>query len=116
MSYQITVDVDKSKLEHIISAFNDNLAEIGRKIGEAGYETAYSSAPVRTGLLRDSITVEMPGGDFLAVVGISGADCSYAIYQEFGTYKMAAHPFIGPAGDTIANIMSNPRLWMQLLY
>jgi HK97 gp10 family phage protein len=24
-------------------------------------------------------------------------DCSYAIYQEYGTYKMAAHPFIKPA-------------------
>jgi HK97 gp10 family phage protein len=24
-------------------------------------------------------------------------DCEYAIHQEFGTYKMAAHPFMKPA-------------------
>jgi HK97 gp10 family phage protein len=24
-------------------------------------------------------------------------DCYYAIYQEWGTYKMAAHPFMRPA-------------------
>lgn len=24
-------------------------------------------------------------------------DCTYAIFQEFGTYKMKAHPFMRPA-------------------
>lgn len=24
-------------------------------------------------------------------------DCNYAIYQEYGTYKMAPHPFMRPA-------------------
>jgi len=116
MSYQISVDVDKSRLDNIITAFSGNLAEIGRKIGEAGYESARMHAPVRTGLLKSSIRLEVPGGDILAMVGISGEDCSYAIYQEFGTYKMAAHPFITPAGETIANIMGDSRLWMTLLY
>ena len=30
-------------------------------------------------------------------------DCSYAIHQEYGTYKMQAHPFIRPAALNYTN-------------
>lgn len=58
---------------------------------EAG---AKGMAPVDTGALRNSIQS--------SVGGLSGevtAGVEYAIYQEFGTYKMAAQPFMTPAAD-----------------
>lgn len=54
-------------------------------------DEAINLAPVETGFLRDSIEVT-PDGEL--VVG-----APYALDQEFGTYKMAAHPFIRPAID-----------------
>ena len=49
-------------------------------------------APVDTGALRASITSK-PAGMRCDI----GTNVEYAIYQEFGTYKMAAHPFLVPA-------------------
>lgn len=53
-------------------------------------------APVDTGRLRASIAwqIERHHGRLSAVVG---TNVEYAIYQEFGTSRMAAHPFLRPA-------------------
>ncbi len=53
---------------------------------------AQDRAPVRTGFLKSTIHVEV--GRLLNKVAV-GAE--YAIYQEFGTRFMAAHPFLVPA-------------------
>lgn len=53
---------------------------------------ARAKAPVDTGRLRESIT-SSPDGLSCEV----GTNVEYAIYQEFGTYKMKAHPFLIPA-------------------
>lgn len=64
---------------------------------EAG---AKNRAPVDTGNLKNSITTSGAG---LAGVGTSEAVVStgvhYAPYVEFGTSRMAAQPFFGPAVD-----------------
>lgn len=55
-------------------------------------------APVDTGALRDSITTqidELPK----TIRGVVAPHVHYAIYQEFGTYKMKAQPFMRPAVD-----------------
>jgi HK97 gp10 family phage protein len=64
---------------------------------------AKSKAPVRTGLLRSKIGYEVraePG----AIVGRVGVQVEakdstigYSLYQEMGTYKMPAHPYLRPA-------------------
>ncbi len=61
-------------------------------------------APVDTGALRRSIHGKVDG-----LTGVVGTNCEYAIYQEFGTYKMSEHPFLVPAlknkqSDVIAAI------------
>ena len=61
----------------------------GGKLVEAD---AKAMAPVDTGALRASITSK-PAGMRCDI----GTNVEYAIYQEFGTYKMAAHPFLVPA-------------------
>ena len=53
---------------------------------------AKALCPVDTGNLRNSITHEVEGNEARV-----GTNISYAIYQELGTSKMAAQPFLNPA-------------------
>lgn len=53
---------------------------------------AKAICPVDTGNLRNSITHEVEGNEARV-----GTNISYAIYQELGTSKMAAQPFLNPA-------------------
>lgn len=57
-----------------------------------GYATEY--APVDTGNLRSSIDYDTDVNEKVMIVG---TNVEYAPYQEFGTYKMAAHPYLRPA-------------------
>ena len=56
---------------------------------------AKEAAPVDTGNLRNSISHKQVGND----TEVIGTNVEYAPYQEFGTYKMAAHPFLRPAAE-----------------
>ena len=53
-------------------------------------------APVDTGRLRASITTAAAGEDSVIVA----PHVDYAMYQEFGTYKMAAQPFMKPGFES----------------
>ena len=59
---------------------------------------AQTNVAVDTGMLKQSI---VHGSDVEhntdSVTGIVGTSVHYAIYQEMGTVKMAAHPFLMPA-------------------
>lgn len=82
------------------------LAEGISQGAEIAAEAARGMCPVRTGALRSSIKTECSGTH----AEIS-ANCSYAGYVEFGTYKMAARPFMVPGlysseGAVIAAIES----------
>ena len=66
-------------------------------------------------VLRPHVTVEElpePGGNVVAIVG-SGVD--YAAYQELGTYKMAAHPYLGPAVEAQAKVLNDGSYWRKLI-
>ena len=68
----------------------DDLAEGALVIAEQ----AEQNCPVDTGYLRSTIFVREAGDD----VEI-GFEAPYASYVEFGTYKMAAQPYLRPALD-----------------
>lgn len=53
-------------------------------------------APVDTGRLRASITNQL-GQDAQGLYAVIGTNVEYAIFQEFGTRFMPAHPFLRPA-------------------
>lgn len=55
---------------------------------------AENNCPVDTGFLRSTVFVREAGND----VEI-GFEAAYASYVEFGTYKMAAQPYLRPAFD-----------------
>lgn len=72
-----------------------------RKTAKDIESTAKGLAPVDTGNLKSSI-----GTSDLRAMGTSGsieaevrATANYAIYQELGTSRMAAQPFMGPAAS-----------------
>ena len=58
---------------------------------------AKSRAPVDTGLLRNSINAS-PTGPLEWTVE---SPVSYSVYQEFGTRKMPAHPYMLPAVEFV---------------
>ena len=61
---------------------------------------AKSRAPVgETGNLRASIASEVRTDVKSAVQGIVGSNVEYAPFQEFGTSKMGAQPYLQPAID-----------------
>lgn len=53
-------------------------------------------AQVQGGTLKNSISERMENGDD-GVASVVYTNVPYAIYQEMGTYKMAAHPYLMPA-------------------
>lgn len=55
---------------------------------------AENNCPVDTGFLRSTVFVQKTSDD--VEIGFSA---EYASYVEFGTYKMAAQPFLRPAID-----------------
>lgn len=59
-------------------------------------DEAKARAAVDTGELRDSIVAEVNGKEGTVTVG-----AEHGIYNEYGTYKMPAHPFMGPAIEVV---------------
>lgn len=71
-----------------------------RQSAETLASSAQSKAPVRTGTLRASIHVDgvqTEGNGVTATVKTGGEASEYAVFQELGTSKMAAQPFMTPA-------------------
>lgn len=66
-------------------------------VAEAGAGEAVKLAPVKDGLLRISIQAESIS-DTRAKYG---SNLEYAAYQEFGTKKMNAQPYLRPAADWV---------------
>lgn len=65
------------------------------KCGLLVVRRAKQKAHVDTGNMRGLIAKERPSPAEVDVV----SPAEYSIYQEMGTYKMAAHPFMRPALD-----------------
>lgn len=59
------------------------------------YQHAHDWCPVRTGYLRDSITMELQKGGTVGVVRTNGV--YYAKFVEWGTINQHAQPFMRPA-------------------
>ena len=110
MSFSISVTVDTAELERIAGQLDTKSSEVIRTLGFKAEGYAKTYAPVDTGALRDSIhTIDMQP----AWVRVQ-PEVYYAIYQELGTYKMAAHPFLTPAIEQISGEFLSPETWQPL--
>ncbi len=85
-----------------LSRLKEQLNEVGLQFTvedlEAGaviiLSEAQSNCPVDTGFLQSTGFMQVTGEDIEI-----GFGAEYASYVEFGTYKMAAQPFLRPALD-----------------
>ncbi|MGI6117835.1 MAG: HK97-gp10 family putative phage morphogenesis protein [Bilifractor sp.] len=95
---KITLKGDK-ELEKMLKRCK-NPAKIKACVSRSGstlQKTAQQNAPVDTGTLRRSITIEMKDGGMTAEVA---PHVHYAAYQELGTRFIPAHPYLRPAFET----------------
>jgi HK97 gp10 family phage protein len=81
-----------NRIPQVIAEVEANAQRTVAKVADAIAEDARGHAPVRTGRLRSSIEGRPKGKQADIAV-----DADYAAFVEFGTYKMAAKPFLTPA-------------------
>lgn len=103
------------EMEKLLKFLGPEVAnKVGRQAARAGAKVIVDEAkrlvPVRTGELRDALTVVTQGegagyreGKVQAVIGFKKPSSRRAHLTEFGTSKSAAKPFLRPAMDSQAN-------------
>lgn len=79
---------------YLNAAQNFNRLRAFTRSGLAVETSARLKAPVRTGHLRRNIVSEATENE--AVIGVDLNTVPYAWYQEAGTSKMQAHPYLRP--------------------
>lgn len=97
--------VDTSQLNALAASLTAASAKAKTMAGMAVAKTALDCeaaakrrAPVDTGALRNSIGTSIAGDRMSAEIGPT---VNYAPYQEYGTSRMAAQPYMGPALDEV---------------
>ena len=110
---QITIQIrtDTAGIEKIMFNCDMKTPEIVQGFGFAVEGLAKGFAPVDTGWLRDSLQTTMIEQALARVQ----SDADYDIYQELGTYKMAAHPFLSPAIESVASQFLSGETWKPLI-
>lgn len=86
--------LDTSKLDQITADLKPKASNIVRRTAFAVQQKAQELAPVETGALKNSIMAEEKDSP-LAWWVHDGVE--YGIYQELGTSRFAAQPFMVPA-------------------
>ena len=87
---ELAVDLGKAGAAATVAA-----SKVVRKAGAEVERGAKRLAPVDTGNLRNSIGTSQRGPLTVEV----GPTAAYGAYVEFGTYRMRAQPYMGPATD-----------------
>ena len=103
LEMRMDIDFNETAVSHDLierskKALSDVMAAIERH--------AKRVAPVKTGSLKQGIHVEPKQPALEMTVG---DDVTYGVYQEFGTSKMKAQPFLRPARD-VALIVDLPKI------
>ncbi len=93
-----SVTVDVSGITRIAGQLDKRAADVIAKAALDVESDAKENAPVDTGALKASIFTEILSGGATARVGPT---VSYGIFQELGTHKMRAHPYLIPALERV---------------
>lgn len=89
------IKIDTSVLDRITENLRPGAARIVETTGWKIAGDAAQAAPVDTGALRNSILSESGMTDDIEFTVQDGVE--YGVFQELGTSKMAAQPFLVPA-------------------
>jgi len=102
----ITADIDEASLRELTRALqraadkaDEGIAAAIRAAAEAAADLERRGAPVRTGTLVASITVNVADDGQSATVGPGGDEVFYAPLVEWGTSTRPATPFCTPAAE-----------------
>lgn len=95
---QVTVRIVYNKFPELIRKSPEKARELVKKAAYELEARAKVEVPVDTGNLRNSIrtTFENDG-----MTGVVSTNVEYAIYVEYGTRFMSAHPYFTPAAEQV---------------
>ena len=91
----MTVKLDTTVLDKMTANIRPKASQVVNKYGQIIAGSAAERAPLDTGALRNSLLSESKLRKQLLFILQDGVE--YGIFQELGTHKMAAHPFVVPA-------------------
>jgi HK97 gp10 family phage protein len=94
----IVTHLDTRRLDQIIANLDGKASEIVRTTAFEVEQKAKMLAPVKTGALKGSLKAEEHGGPLSWWVH-DGME--YGLFNELGTSRMAAHPFMVPAVEGV---------------
>lgn len=97
-SFSFDIRVERNNLGDLDDVLYEELHQVIIKTAYDVEAQAKQRAPVDTGFLKSSIQAKQTN-DPLTMEVVVGAQ--YGIYQEFGTVKMAAHPYLIPAVEVV---------------
>ncbi len=116
----IDVKLDTTGLQNLIKTAPEQIDQAVRATAFGVQAIAQSLSPVLTGANRSSIYTKTskgnngsPGnlGDILPAVelgeAVIGPSMEYSIFLEFGTSKMAAHPYLTPAAEQAPRLFAS---------
>lgn len=89
--------VKSNKLREMGSSLRQKAGAVCQRAALQCEALAKVHAPVDTGALRSSIQAEQES----ETAWIVAPHVDYALFQEMGTSKMAAHPFMTPAAEAV---------------
>lgn len=93
---RVDIRLDRAAIERLLSSPQGPVVQTLMKYGIMIERRAKQLCPVDTGNLRASINHAV-GQDSRGPYVVIGSQVEYAIYQELGTRRMAAQPFLRPA-------------------
>ena len=111
MSISFSITVDTKELERIVAQVEPVSNEIIVRLATEAEVYAKSYSPVDTGALMNSIHHFSMGNAWQRIK----PEVHYAIYQELGTYKMAAKPFLAPMVELLTGRFLSPQVWQPLI-
>jgi len=106
----VNIKIDTKELDRIARDADKNTDDV---IGDLSFQLedyAKAKAPVDTGALKNSINAKRRRRNYWHV----SDGVEYGIYQEYGTHKMAAHPFMVPAAEKVARDLNSGRTWARI--
>lgn len=103
-----TISIDFPNAGSLLGRFKQHAAgvtiqmdRLAEALGFQIVDAAKDLVAVDEGATKDSIRLEHRAGDWVVVVDRFGERPEVPIYLEIGTWKMAARPFLKPAGDLV---------------
>jgi HK97 gp10 family phage protein len=109
MSATVVTRIDLSGLERLTKEMEPRAEKVLDLAAQEVAAYAARNAPVDTGALKNSIHVEP---EHERLTRIIADQVTYGIFQELGTYKMAAHPFMTPAVEAVRTRFT--KMWEAL--